>query len=590
MFKVTLKPVFVTLAMLLFFSLGKNLRADIFITEIADPNNDVSARFVELYNNGTEAVDLSTGWALQRWTNANTDPQSPVALTGTIAAGGFYIVCNNGTEFSSVYGFDADQDIGGGGPADSNGDDNIALLDASGAVHDMFGVPGEDGSGTGHEFEDGRAERKETVTAASATWVEAEWNIDNDSGGGDGPQDAPAGFDPGAWIGAPVTTTTVSFASSSASVAEDAGTYDLVVTISNPDANTATTADVVLTSGDAADIDNYTTQTVTFPAGSSDNQTVVITITDDSEVEGDETLIFELQNVSGGDNASTAAPYQFNLTINDNDFADVPDIVINEIMQNPSAVADDQGEWFELFNASDSDVDINGWAIKDDGSDSHTIDNGGSLIISAGGYLVLGINGDIATNGGVNVDYVYSGITLGNSDDEIVLIYSDGFTEVDRVNYDNGATFPDPNGASMELNNPANDNNDGTNWAEATSAFGDGDFGTPGSQNSTFVSAMNKTGLPVLREFQLYPNFPNPFNPSTAIRYQLSTFSKVELSIYNNLGQKVITLVQGNEKRGMHTAQWNGLDANGQAVSSGVYYAVLRAGSQRQAQKMILMK
>ena len=66
----------------------------------------------------------------------------------------------------------------------------------------MFGVPGEDGSGTGHEFEDGRAERAASNTSSSAVWDEAGWNVDNDSGGGDGNQYAPEGFDPGAWIGA----------------------------------------------------------------------------------------------------------------------------------------------------------------------------------------------------------------------------------------------------------------------------------------------------------------------------------------------------------------------------------------------------
>ena len=177
--------------------------ADVFMTELTDPQNSSDAgRYVELHNNGDSAVDLSAGWALMRWTNGNTDPQSPVALTGSIGAGGFYIVCNNADKFSTTYGGTCDQDIGTGGAADSNGDDNVALLDASGAIVDMFGVAGEDGSGTGHEFEDGRAERAESNTSASATWDEAGWNIDNDSGGGDGNQYAPEGFDPGAWIGA----------------------------------------------------------------------------------------------------------------------------------------------------------------------------------------------------------------------------------------------------------------------------------------------------------------------------------------------------------------------------------------------------
>ena len=174
--------------------------AQIFITEIADPNNESGARFVELFNIGTSDVDLGAGWALQRWTNASTDPQAAVNLTGTIPAGGFYIICANGSVFESTFGFSADQNIGTGGPADSNGDDNIALLDATNTIVDMFGVSGEDGSGTGHEFEDGRAERISTITSGNPTWDVAEWNIDNDSGGGDGTQDAPDDFDPNVWF------------------------------------------------------------------------------------------------------------------------------------------------------------------------------------------------------------------------------------------------------------------------------------------------------------------------------------------------------------------------------------------------------
>ncbi|MBC8256157.1 MAG: lamin tail domain-containing protein [Candidatus Marinimicrobia bacterium] len=179
--------------------------ADVFITELADPQNSSDAgRFVELYNNGDSDLDLSSGWIIQRWTNGNSDPTSSSIknLTGTISAGGFYILCNDADKFSATYGLTCDQDIGTGGAADSNGNDNIAILDASGTVADIFGVPGEDGTGTGHEFEDGRAERGEGVSSGNATWDETEWNVDNDSGGGDGNQYAPEGYDPGEWIGA----------------------------------------------------------------------------------------------------------------------------------------------------------------------------------------------------------------------------------------------------------------------------------------------------------------------------------------------------------------------------------------------------
>ena len=177
----------------------------VFITEIADPDNNAAARFVELYNSGTTDIDLANaGYKIQRWTNGNDSPttSSIKDLTGVISAGGFYIlVPGDGSEFQSTYGFAANQVIGDGGAADSNGDDQIAITNSAGDIIDIFGVPGEDGTGTSHEFEDGRAERVATVTSGSPSWIAAEWNIDNDAGDGNGPQQAPADFDPGTWIG-----------------------------------------------------------------------------------------------------------------------------------------------------------------------------------------------------------------------------------------------------------------------------------------------------------------------------------------------------------------------------------------------------
>ena len=64
------------------------------------------------------------------------------------------------------------------------------------------------------------------------------------------------------------------------------------------------------------------------------------------------------------------------------------DIVITEIMQNPNFLFDTEGEWFEVFNAGATPVDLNGWTISDNGTDSHVI--AASAIVPAGGYAVLG--------------------------------------------------------------------------------------------------------------------------------------------------------------------------------------------------------
>ena len=176
----------------------------IFITELADPNDNAAARYVEIYNGGTSAVDL-TGWTLRRYTNGNTEPQTTgedLSPIGSLAPGAIAIIAASGTAFEAAFGMAADISAGTGGPADSNGDDQIYITDASDTIVDFFGVPGEDGTGTDHEFEDGRAERKASVTQGTATWDVNEWNIDNDAGAGDGALNVDGGFDPGVWIGA----------------------------------------------------------------------------------------------------------------------------------------------------------------------------------------------------------------------------------------------------------------------------------------------------------------------------------------------------------------------------------------------------
>jgi Ca2+-binding RTX toxin-like protein len=177
--------------------------------------------------------------------------------------------------------------------------------------------------------------------------------------------------------------------------------------------------------------------------------------------------------------------------------AQTSSLVINEIMQNPDAVFDNNGEWFELYNPSGTDIDIDGWTISDNGADSHTINNGGPLTVPAGGYLVLGNNTDTTTNGNTPVAYSYgSSFFLSNSDDELVLT-DDEANEIDRVEWDGGPNFPDPTGASMTLADPTTDNNIGANWCTATTSYGDGDLGTPGLTNTCDTPVPTCNGLAV---------------------------------------------------------------------------------------------
>lgn len=179
----------------------------VFITELADPNDNADARYIELFNTGGTAVDLST-WRIDKYTNGSATVSQTLALTGSIPAGGFYIIATGPEDsvFFDVYGFAPNQwDPGVNDVAGSNGDDNLELYNDTTLV-DQFGVIGEDGTGTCHEFEDGRAERKASVTSGNPTWDEAEWNVWADSTVSGctshvGTAQDVVSFDPGSWIG-----------------------------------------------------------------------------------------------------------------------------------------------------------------------------------------------------------------------------------------------------------------------------------------------------------------------------------------------------------------------------------------------------
>ena len=90
--------------------------------------------------------------------------------------------------------------------------------------------------------------------------------------------------------------------------------------------------------------------------------------------------------------------------------------------------------------------------------------------------------------------------------------------------------------------------------------------------------------------FHLAPNAPNPFNPSTEIGFSISTPGQVQLAVYNLLGQEVRLLHSGWLEPGAHRTTWDGTDAEGNEMASGVYLAFVRAGSQQQVRKMLLLR
>ncbi|HTX18287.1 MAG TPA: CBM35 domain-containing protein [Bacteroidota bacterium] len=102
---------------------------------------------------------------------------------------------------------------------------------------------------------------------------------------------------------------------------------------------------------------------------------------------------------------------------------------------------------------------------------------------------------------------------------------------------------------------------------------------------SSFILTSVRSDNPVPLAYSLQQNFPNPFNPTTTIRFSLASASKVSLIVYNILGQKVATLVNGTLNAGEQSYVFDG-----SSLSSGVYYYRLTAGSYVKSAKMILLK
>jgi sugar lactone lactonase YvrE len=88
----------------------------------------------------------------------------------------------------------------------------------------------------------------------------------------------------------------------------------------------------------------------------------------------------------------------------------------------------------------------------------------------------------------------------------------------------------------------------------------------------------------------LLQNFPNPFNPSTTIRYKLPEGSKVSLKIYNLLGKEIVELVNEFQPAGLNTSKWDGKDKNGYSVCSGIYLYSLISKNFSHTKKMLLIK
>jgi hypothetical protein len=105
---------------------------------------------------------------------------------------------------------------------------------------------------------------------------------------------------------------------------------------------------------------------------------------------------------------------------------------------------------------------------------------------------------------------------------------------------------------------------------------------------ATGVDNGDESNLP--REINLSQNYPNPFNPSTRIEFSLLQPQRVEITIFNSLGQRVRTIETDARAAGNHAVTWDSRDDLGRPLASGIYFYTLRAGTLTETKKMVLLK
>lgn len=297
------------------------------------------------------------------------------------------------------------------------------------------------------------------------------------------------------------------------------------------------------------------------------------------------------EGVTSNSNSKTITVVpQFNLDLTavfESDGSHYDDIVINEISFNNDA-ASDPGDWIELYNKGQSDIDISGWKITDS-DPNHQFVFAANTWIKANEYLVVcnDLGKMKAVFGSVKnlLEPFTFGFGLSNTVDAVNL-YSRDEQLIDEVSYRNSEpwqTYSLTELWSLELIDPKRENNSGLNWILSEKT------GTPGLRNTPYFPE-SISDLPVAGNLtELLQNYPNPFNEGTSIGFNLDRAGEYKISILDVNG-RMIRILRGMEALSMtHTIFWDGCDDSGKSVVPGVYLYRLECDGYNEIKRMVKM-
>jgi len=241
-------------------------------------------------------------------------------------------------------------------------------------------------------------------------------------------------------------------------------------------------------------------------------------------------------------------------------------VVINEVLaKNNSTNTDSAGQyedWIELYNPTDHPISLSGFYLADDKDSLTQWKFPTGVSIASSSFLLLWCDNDLEQPG------IHTNFKLNAEGEFIALTSPDGKTIIDSVTL--SAQTADVSFGRTP---------DGSNaWALLTP--------TPERKNQ--ITSIRKD-IFVPEEFSAAA-FPNPFNSTATIRFSLPVRGNVRITFFNILGKKLYEVAKDYNASGDHEIKWNGIDDNGNNVSSGIYFCRIETPTNTKTLKLILMK
>lgn len=508
-------------------------RGCIVLNEVMYDTDEKADEWVEVYNASERTVNLAN-WSLQ-------DKKKSTALTTedyTLKPGEYCVLCNSElpVEVSNYIVFSL--------PELNNSGDVLLLRDAAGRVIDSLVY---DKSFGGERHVSMERIRFDEKTNQSANWG----NCVDVSGGTPGQLNSisPKAYDAaiyGPLLLSPIQPMAEDFCSLSVNL-KNAGRSEIENIILTAEYRPISDEEFVRIDSDIVEFLNV-------------NENVVFT--------------FEWDNIPAGTHiVKINLDMPSDMVLTNNQFCDTisvsypaESLVMNEIMYSPAG----GGEWIELYNKSDSAIELMNWTICDSDTLARITISETSYLFKAGTFLVLCADSSLLNEDNIPCHIIRKFPSLNNNADT-VHVYDACQRSVDNVRYTSdwgGAT-----GRSLERINPNISAAEKTNWTTCVTATGH----TAGAANSVFVSVMpQNTSLSVI---------PDPFSPDgdgfddfVAVNYNVpGTTAHVNLKIYDMKGRLVRFLLNNEPSGAERTVYWDGLDDRGIKCRIGIYIILFEA-------------